>query len=110
MSSSEGKHMFNSLWLTQNNDKNFRQQKILFAFVCTSVSQDLSPITVASRKYAPPFATLALVQSAGEAYTRDATFSPAITPTTPFDREMSSGSVDADFVLALPFHHGDLTV
>ena len=38
--------------------------------------------TVVSRKYAPPFATLAL--------------------------EMFSGSVDAAFVLALPFHHGDL--
>ena len=24
------------------------------------------------------------------------------------DREMFSGSVDAGFVLALPFHHGDL--
>ena len=55
--------------------------------------------TIVSRKYAPPFATLALVQSAGGAYTRDATFSLAITP--PLDREMSSGSVDADFVLAL---------
>ena len=59
-----------------------------------------------SRKYAPPFATLALVQSAGGAYTRDATFSLAITP--PLDQEMLSGSMDADFVLALPFHHGDL--
>ena len=26
----------------------------------------------------------------------------------PLDREMFSGSVDAGFVLALPFHHGDL--
>ena len=25
----------------------------------------------------------------------------------PFNREMFSGSVDAGFVLALPFHHGD---
>ena len=39
--------------------------------------------TVVSRKYAPPFATLALVQSAGGAYTRDATFSLAITPPPP---------------------------
>ena len=46
---------------------------------------------VVSRKYAPPFAILALVQSAGGAYTRDATFSLAITPP-----------------LALPFDHGDL--
>ena len=45
-----------------------------------------------SCKYVPPFATLALVQSAGGgAYTRDATFSLAITP--PPDREMFSGSV-----------------
>ena len=60
----------------------------------------LSAYTVVSRKYAPPFATLALVQSAGGgAYTWDATFSLAITPP---DREMLSGSVDADIVLALP--------
>ena len=59
-----------------------------------------------SRNYAPPFATLALVKTAGGAYTRDATFSLAITP--PLDREMFSGSVDAGFVLALPFYHGDL--
>ena len=44
--------------------------------------------------------------SAGFAYTRDATFSVAIMPS--FDREMFSGSVDAGFVLALPFHHADL--
>ena len=39
-------------------------------------------------------------------YTRDATFSLTITPS--LDREMFSGSVDAGFVLALLFHHGDL--
>ena len=54
--------------------------------------------TVVSRKYALPFATLALVQIAGGAYTRDATFSLAITPS--LDREMFSGFVDAGFVLA----------
>ena len=51
--------------------------------------------TPVSRKYAPPFATLALVQSAGVgggggggggAYTRDATFSLAITPSLPVPR------------------------
>ena len=58
--------------------------------------------TVVSCKYAPPpFATLALVQNAGGAYTRDATFSLTITPS--FDREKFSGSVDTGFVLALPF-------
>ena len=36
-----------------------------------------------SRKYAPPFAILALVQNAGGAYTRDATISLAITPSLP---------------------------
>ena len=36
--------------------------------------------TVVSRKYAPTFATLALVQNAGGAYTRDATIFLAITP------------------------------
>ena len=29
-------------------------------------------------------------------------------PPPPPDRVMLNGSVDADFVLALPFHHGDL--
>ena len=63
--------------------------------------------TVVSRKYALPFATLALVQNAGGgAYTRDATFSLAITPS--LDREKFSSSVDAGFILVLPFHHEDL--
>ena len=40
--------------------------------------------TVVSHKYAsPPFATLASVQNAGEAYTWDATISLAITPSLP---------------------------
>jgi len=39
--------------------------------------------TVVSRKYAPPFATLASVQNAGGAYTQDATISLAITPSLP---------------------------
>ena len=39
--------------------------------------------TVLFRKYAPPFATLALVQNAEGAYTRDATISLAITPSLP---------------------------
>ena len=47
----------------------------------------------------------ALVQSAGGAYTRDATSSLTIMPS--LDQEMFCGSVDAGFVLALPFHHGD---
>ena len=51
----------------------------------------LLQFTVVSHKYAPPFATLALAQSAGGAYTQDATFSLAITPFL----EMFSGSVDA---------------
>ena len=68
----------------------------------------LESFTVVSHKYAPPFATLALVQSAGGAYTRDATFSLAITPF--LDREMFSASVNAGFVYALPFHHGDLNL
>ena len=60
-----------------------------------------------SRKYAPPFATLALVQSAGVgAYTWVRHFLSRLRP--PLDREMLSGSVDADFILVLPFHHGDL--
>ena len=39
--------------------------------------------TVVSRKYAPPFATLASVQNAGGAYTWDATISLAISPPPP---------------------------
>ena len=39
--------------------------------------------TVVSRKYAPPFATLASVQNAGGAYTRDVPISLAITPPPP---------------------------
>ena len=54
----------------------------------------------------PAFCNLALVQSAGEAYTRDATFSLVITPS--LNREMFSSSVDTGFILALPFHHEDL--
>ena len=58
--------------------------------------------------YAPaPFATLALVQSAGGgAYTRDATFALTITP-SPY-LEILSSSVVAGFILAQPFHYGDL--
>ena len=37
---------------------------------------------------------------------RDAIFSLAITPF--LDPDVVSGSVDAGFVLALPFHHKDL--
>ena len=48
----------------------------------------------------PPFATLALVQSAGGGLSAGCDiFSRNYVP--PLDREMSSGSVDADFVLAL---------
>ena len=36
-----------------------------------------------SRKYAPPFATLASVQNAGGAYTQDATISLVIMPSLP---------------------------
>ena len=36
--------------------------------------------TVVSRKYPPPFATLASVQNTGEVYTWDVTISLAITP------------------------------
>ena len=43
--------------------------------------------TVVSRKYAPPFATLASVQNAGGAYTRDATISLAIMPPSGTDKE-----------------------
>ena len=40
-----------------------------------------------SHRYTPPFATLALVQNAGGAYTRDATISLAITPSLPIKHD-----------------------
>ena len=59
--------------------------------------------------YAPPFCNLSLsTKRRGGAYTWDVTFSVAITPS--LNREMLSGFVDADFVLALPFYHLNLTV
>ena len=47
--------------------------------------------TVVSRKYNPPFATLALVQKAGGDYTRDATISLAITPFLPSIKSLLVG-------------------
>ena len=38
----------------------------------------------------------------------DATFSLVITPPLPLNREMFSGSMDAGFVRALQFDHGEL--
>ena len=43
-------------------------------------------ITVVSRLYAPPFATLALVENVGGAYMRDLTFYLANTPPLPVPR------------------------
>ena len=53
-----------------------------------------------------PFCKLSLSTKRRGSYKRDATFSLAIMPS--LDREIFSGSVDAGFVLALPFPHGDL--
>ena len=39
---------------------------------------------------------------------RDATFLLRLRPPPPSIEKCLTGSVDADFVLALPFHHGDL--
>ena len=52
---------------------------LLQCFLHCNVQEYTISYTVVSRKYAPPFTTLALVQSAG-GYTQDATFSLAITP------------------------------
>ena len=55
----------------------------------------------------PPFCNLSLrTKRRGGAYTRDSTLSLAITPS--LDQEMFSNSVDAGFILVLPFHHGGL--
>ena len=45
-------------------------------------------VTVVFCKYAPTFANLALVQNAGGAYTRDATFSLAIIPSLPVQNNL----------------------
>ena len=44
----------------------------------------------------PPFATLALVQSAGGAYTWDATFSLAITPSLPVPHPQLQVQIEED--------------
>ena len=49
-----------------------------------------------SHKYAPPFATLALVQSAGGAYTQDLTFSLVIMPSLPVPRPQLCVQVEED--------------
>ena len=47
----------------------------------------IAAYTVVSRKYASPFATLALAQNVGGAYTRDATISLAITLSFPIKHD-----------------------
>ena len=64
--------------------------------------------TVVSPKYAPPFATLALVQSAGGLIHGMQHFLSRLHPPPSFDREMLSNSVDAGFIRALQFDHRDL--
>ena len=66
--------------------------------------------TVVSRKYAPPFATLALVPKRRRGlYVGCDIFSRDYALPHPCDRsKMFSGSVDAGFVLVLQFHHRDL--
>ena len=64
-----------------------------------------------SHKYAPPFCNLSLSTKHREGlYAGCDIFSCDYAPPPPIppNPEMLSGSVDADFVLALPFHHGDL--
>ena len=51
-------------------------------YSCFFMELNFEDSTVVSRKYAPPFVILALVQNAGGPYTRDATFSLAITPSS----------------------------
>ena len=52
----------------------------------------LPTCTIVSRKYAPPFAILALVQNAA-AYMRDATISLAIMPSLPVKHDIVCGQV-----------------
>ena len=57
-------------------------------------SVHFSVYTIVSHKYTPPFATLALVQNAGGAYTRDATISLVITPSRLGMKSLSVGGGD----------------
>ena len=61
------------------------------SFLSHSADHIVDTNTVVSHKYAPPFATLALVQNAGGAYTRDATISLAITPSLPIKHDSLGG-------------------
>ena len=60
--------------------------------------------TIVSCKYAPPFCNLTLsTKRRGGSYTGCDIFSHHYAPPPRL-----SGSVDADFILVLPFHHNDL--
>ena len=73
------------------------QQQVRIPYTCMTPCGAFDPpthysiYTIVSRKYAPPFATLALVQKAGGAYTRDTTISLAITPSLPGMKSLSGG-------------------
>ena len=76
--------------------------------ISQSTVSSLHNVTMVSRKYVrpTPFCNLSLSTERRGAYTRDATFALTITPS--LYREILSGSVVAGFVLAQPFHYGDL--
>ena len=61
-----------------------------------------------SRKYAPPFATLALVENAGGAYTRDATIFFAIRPSLPVKLDLIVGEVEAKHEASLSARRRDV--
>ena len=83
--SNQAMHMYNAVLLVwglfstlSTNNAQLKMTNYLEHF-----SVHFSVYNIVSHKYTPPFATLALVQNAGGAYTRDATISLAITPSLP---------------------------
>ena len=69
---------------------------------------EVKATAVVSRKYAPPFATLALVENAGGAYTRDATISLAITPSLPVKLDLIDSGVEAKHEASLSARRRDV--
>ena len=61
-----------------------------------------------SRKYVPPFATLAVVENGGGAYTRDATISLAIRPSLPVKLDLIVSRVESKHEASLSARRRDV--
>ena len=72
-----------SLFMQQPTEKPLKENCCILYCIYSSIIRRFI-LTVESRKYAPPFATLALYKTqGGGAYTRDATISRVVTPSFP---------------------------